>query len=73
MPDFLAAGPRDVLVPESGYEQARLLLSDADLLTSEAAQDSLPGIGSPARLALGVAVAFALALGLVWVLYQVAT
>ncbi len=73
VPDFLAAGPRDVLVPESGYEQARLLLSDADLLTSEAAQDSLPGIGSPARLALGIAIAFALALGLVWVLYQVAT
>jgi hypothetical protein len=27
VPDFLAAGPRDVLVPESGVEAARQLLS----------------------------------------------
>jgi hypothetical protein len=29
VPDFLAAGPRDVLVPESGAEPARELLRDA--------------------------------------------
>ena len=29
VPDFLAAGPRDVLVPESGSELARELLSGA--------------------------------------------
>src|SRR4051795_10423377 len=29
VPDFLAAGPRDVLVPESGAELARELLRDA--------------------------------------------
>ena len=27
VPDFLAAGPRDVLVPESGYEAAREVLA----------------------------------------------
>ena len=27
VPDFLAAGPRDVLVPESGYEAARDVLA----------------------------------------------
>ena len=27
VPDFLAAGPRDILVPESGVETARALLS----------------------------------------------
>ncbi len=27
VPDFLAAGPRDVLVPASGYERARELLT----------------------------------------------
>jgi hypothetical protein len=73
VPDFLAAGPRDVMVPESGYEQARTLLSDADLLTAEAPPGSMPGIGSPARLALGIAIAFVIALALVWVLYQLAT
>jgi hypothetical protein len=31
VPDFLAAGPRDVLVPESGAELARALLRDADV------------------------------------------
>jgi Putative prokaryotic signal transducing protein len=31
VPDFLAAGPRDVLVPESGAEAARELLRQSDL------------------------------------------
>jgi hypothetical protein len=70
VPDFLAAGPRDVLVPESGYEAARELLRGADLLTAEAPTDSLPGIGSPSRLALGILVAVAFAALLVFVLYQ---
>lgn len=72
VPDFLAAGPRDVLVPESGYEEARQLLSEADLLTAETPPGSLPGIGSPARLAAGIAFAFALGLALVWLIYQLA-
>jgi hypothetical protein len=70
VPDFLAAGPRDVLVPESGYETARELLLGADLLTAEQPTDSLPGIGSPSRLAVGILVAVALAALLVFVLYQ---
>jgi hypothetical protein len=31
VPDFLAAGPRDVLVPESGAEVAREVLNQSDL------------------------------------------
>jgi Putative prokaryotic signal transducing protein len=31
VPDFLAAGPRDVLVPEAGWETARELLHEAEL------------------------------------------
>jgi hypothetical protein len=31
VPDFLAAGPRDVMVPESGAELARATLSSADI------------------------------------------
>jgi hypothetical protein len=31
VPDFLAAGPRDVLVPESGAQTAREVLLEADL------------------------------------------
>jgi len=70
VPDFLAAGPRDVLVPESGYEAARELLRGADLLTADPPADSLPGIGSPLRLAVWILVAFAFAALLVFVLYQ---
>jgi hypothetical protein len=39
VPDFLAAGPRDVLVPESGAQLARELLRQADVAeTVDAAQ-----------------------------------
>ena len=71
VPDFLAGGPRDVLVPESGYERARDLLRGADLLTVEAEPGSLPGIGSPLRLAVGVVIAVGLAAIVVYLLYLV--
>ena len=70
VPDFLAAGPRDVLVPESGYEAARELLTGADLLTVEPEPGSLPGIGSPARLAVWLAAAVLLAFVIVWLLFR---
>jgi hypothetical protein len=35
VPDFLAAGPRDVLVPQSGAEAARQVLLQADLAPPE--------------------------------------
>jgi hypothetical protein len=73
VPDFLAAGPRDVMVPESGYKAARELLTDADLLTVEPQPDSLPGIGSPARLAAWLLAAVVAAFALIWVLYQLAS
>jgi hypothetical protein len=37
VPDFLAAGPRDVLVPQSGVEAARDVLLSADLAPQETA------------------------------------
>jgi pimeloyl-ACP methyl ester carboxylesterase len=39
VPDFLAAGPRDVLVPESGAEFARALLRDANVAETVEARD----------------------------------
>ena len=69
VPDFLAAGPRDVLVPESGYQRRGVLRATAargaaELLTAEAgpriaARDRLPGLpsgeapGGAAQVALG--------------------
>ncbi len=45
VPDFLAAGPRDVMVAASGYEAARGTLLEADLVTADAA----PAAGPSAR------------------------
>jgi hypothetical protein len=73
VPDFLAAGPRDVMVPESGYQAARDVLRGADMLTAESAPGSLPGIGSPTRLAIGVIIAVALAALIVYLLYLLTT
>jgi hypothetical protein len=70
VPDFLAAGPRDVLVPESGYEAAREMLRGADMLAPETDPGSLPGIGSPLRLAVGILIAVGLAAIVVFALYQ---
>jgi hypothetical protein len=52
VPDFLAAGPRDVLVPEAGVQAARELL----LLTDLAPTESAAG-GGPRPLALLAAIA----------------
>ena len=55
VPDFLAAGPRDILVPASGAALARELLG-----TAEPPEPGPPGEGTPAwvkPLAVAVAVA----------------
>ena len=67
VPDFLAGGPRDILVPQAGLEAARELLADVPSSTPAA-----PGEGGerPLRLLIAVAVALALAVAIVWLLYQ---
>ena len=53
VPDFLASGPRDILVPAAGAEVARDLLG-----TPEPVEVAAPGEGTPAWVkALAVAVA----------------
>jgi hypothetical protein len=42
VPDFLAAGPRDVLVPESGAETAREVLLQADLAPTDTGERAGP-------------------------------
>ena len=68
VPDFLAAGPGGGMVHEAGYEPARDLLVDADLLSAEA-PEGMPGIGSPLRLFVGVVAGVALVLLIAWLLY----
>jgi len=67
VPDFLAAGPRDVLVPASGAETAREVLLQADLAPDTPASRAEP---SALRLLAGVLVAVGLAGTVVWLLSE---
>jgi Putative prokaryotic signal transducing protein len=78
VPDYLAGGPRDILVPETGAEAARRLLADVELqgegeeITELRGEARLGAAGDtpPARLAFWVLVALVAAFAIVWVLYQ---
>jgi hypothetical protein len=65
VPDFLAAGPRDVLVPESGAELARGLLREADV--AETVEPSQPA-AIQARIVLAVLGGGLLAALIAWLL-----
>jgi len=69
VPDFLAAGPRDVLVPESGAVVAREVLLQSELIPSTA-----PGTGvdRPLRLLAGLLGAFAVVALIAWIGTQLA-
>lgn len=78
VPDFLAAGPRDVLVPSGGAEAARDVLLEADLggLAAGVAEPEEPARdgGATRRLSLAAAVlggGFVAAL-VAWVLLEAA-
>jgi hypothetical protein len=71
VPDFLAAGPRDILVPEAGAEAAKELL--AGVQGDEPKASTAAGDERPLRLAAGLLLALAGAAGLVWVLYQLSS
>lgn len=60
VPEMLAAGPRDIMVPLAGMEAAREMLLQADLLPGDEASDS------PARLAIGLLLAVAVVAVIVW-------
>jgi hypothetical protein len=60
VPDFLAAGPRDVLVPESGLEIARDVLRQSDIITAGEPSHGSPAGVSARALLIGIAVALGL-------------
>src|SRR5215208_116883 len=60
VPDFLAAGPRDILVPASAGEAATEVLADVTAPASANGADA-DTTGQPVRLLIGVLVAFAAA------------
>ncbi len=63
VPDFLAAGPRDVLVPASAVSTAREILLQAELISPDAGGTPV----APGRLLAGLLIALAIGALLVWV------
>ncbi len=68
VPDMLAAGPRDVLVPQTGATAAREVLLEAEIIPGEVPAGR--GV-RPTRLALGLLCALALGLLVLWGLLAV--
>ena len=64
VPDFLAAGPRDVLVPQSAAGTAREVLLQAELISP----GSRPTGVAPARLLAGLIAVLAVGALVIWVL-----
>ncbi|MBV9000053.1 MAG: hypothetical protein JO304_13405, partial [Solirubrobacterales bacterium] len=64
VPDFLAAGPRDVLVPEAGVATAREVLLEGELISGETPAQ----VVTPGRLLAGLLAALAIGALVVWLL-----
>jgi hypothetical protein len=56
VPDMLAAGPRDVLVPQSGEATAREVLLQAQMADGESSRELVPAWKVAAGLLVGVGV-----------------
>jgi hypothetical protein len=71
VPDFLAAGPRDILVPQAAYEAARELLADTG---EHPASESEVDVDSDRarRLIVGMAIALVFAAAAAWAVAELA-
>jgi len=67
VPDFLAAGPRDVLVPAAAVATAREVLLQGELISDEPTER----VVSPGRLLVGLLVALAIGALVVWLASQI--
>jgi uncharacterized protein YbaR (Trm112 family) len=67
VPDFLAAGPRDILVPHSGAATAREILLEAELIDDRPSEP----VVVPLRLAIGLLVALAVGALVIWLTFVV--
>jgi hypothetical protein len=70
VPDFLAAGPRDVLVPESGAEAARDALHQADIEPSRPIPSERASGQHVARIVTAVLAGAGLAALIAWAMVQ---
>lgn len=65
VPDFMAAGPRDVLVPGAGADAARQVLLEAD--AAPAQEDAVAPV-APRRLLAGLLIALAVGVLVIWLI-----
>ena len=72
VPDMLAAGPRDVLVPSAGAEVARDVLLEADLAPPPPSESQSSGTSQAARLTVAIAGGGALTALVTWGLIRLA-
>lgn len=76
VPDFLAGGPRDILVPQAGAESAREVLANVEIESEDeervelAAEAASAAEESPGRLLAWIMLGVLVAALVVWVLYQ---
>jgi hypothetical protein len=68
VPDMLAAGPRDVMVPRNGLDAAREVLLQADLLPTD---PDRPAVDRPFRVLAGLLAGIAVVALIVWLGTQV--
>ncbi len=73
VPDFLAAGPRDVLVSESGAELARQTLHRADVEPAALRPPQAPSRAQVARIAAGIIAGASVAAAIAWALLHAAS
>ncbi len=64
VPDFLAAGPRDVLVPEAAVPTAREVLLEGEIISDQPP----PRVVAPGKLLAGLLIALVLGALIVWLL-----
>ena len=64
VPDMLAAGPRDVMVPQTGFDAAREVLLQADLIS---AGPERPAVDRPLRILAWLLGAIAVVALILWI------
>ena len=67
VPDMLAAGPRDVMVPQTGVDVAREVLLQADLIPAD---PEAPAVDRPFRIFAGLLIGIVVVGLIVWALTQ---
>ena len=70
VPDFLAAGPRDVMVPEGGYQAAREVLLQAEIVSEDVPRPQRADGAQALKLTAAIAVGGALATVVAWALVE---